>query len=392
MNAVGVIAPQAPSDTGVYVNLDLTIGSGDIVSVTESTLTLETPSGRTERIPLDRLHGLGLPLPPPTPEPLEGRYFVRLIDGQRLAVDLGHSTDPDTIAGSAPGIGEVVIPVERIQAISVMPLSYSELPLDSDRVTLLNGDVLTGFVVSLGHEIAIESEAGLITRIDIERARSVQLANPAAKPDNEAVYVFDSAGFVLIAETFNADITGALTLQTDAFALGAESNGEGRLTYEPDSVGFAGLMVHRTSDRIVDLDELSQAPAVPTGGRRWAPEPELTAAVTPPRFPDLFMPAPASVRYELPRGAVSFAAGVAHRGGAWTNCVASVLAQQPDGTTVQLGELAIDASTHPGETIGTIRADLPADTVAIVFEVDPGVYGAVQDAVVFVKPRIRVRD
>jgi hypothetical protein len=70
--------------------------------------------------------------------------------------------------------------------------------------------------------------------------------------------------------------------------------------------------------------------------------------------------------------------------GAWTDCVARVEAELADGARVVLGEHRL-TQENPG---AEINAELPAGTRAIVLVVDPGRYGAVQDGVVFVSPRV----
>lgn len=387
-------ACHAHADTAVFLTTDLSIGSGEIIAITEDTLTLMDPSGATERIPMDRISRIDASVIPATATERPGLRFVELTDGQRLAIEITDSPDPDALAGRSPALGRVTIPLERVRSISGDQPSDTprDIRQDTDHVTLTNGDVLAGFVAAMGTEITIESDNGVLNTIELARVRSVRLANPADEPARVSVLVHDSLGNALLARSFSVAPDGSLSVQADAAPLGLASNGEDRIEYQPDATRFVALSVRRPDARVIPLVNLMADPARATGDRRWTPSPEALTNATPPHIPDLFMPAPASVRYEIPRGAYRFAAELAHRGGPWTDCVASIHAELRDGTLVTLGTQPIDAATRPGDQIGSIHADLPENTRALIFEVDPGAYGAVQDAVVFSRPRLRVRD
>jgi len=382
-------AGAASAEQAAFLRTDLSIGSGEIVSIDGSWLTVEDPSGSAGRVPLDRIDRVDVRNAGHRPPPETGRYFVDLVDGQRLIVDVSESPDPESLTGRAAGLGPVSIPIERIRLVSAAAPEQHAPPPAADRVTLLNGDVLTGFVASLGAEVVIESDSGATTTIGLARARSIELANPPEPPARDAVFVSDTSGSVIIAREFSVGPDLTFTVETDAAALGVASNGAERVAYKPEHARFVSLSVRRVASSIVGIGDLQPDSVEPTGGRRWTPDPVNAAPDTPPRIADVFLPAPAAVRFELPRGAVRFATGVSHRGGPWTDCTASVFVETRAGVRVGLGQRRITSESEPAEPI---EAELPADAVAIVFEVDPGRYGAIQDAVVFVKPRVVVRD
>lgn len=386
------LTARAIADTGIYLGTDLSIEAGEILTISETTLTVEDREGRVQRIPLRNLSELGLVLPPPIPAPIEGRYFVELTDGQRVVIDLAESPDPESITGNAPGLGIVTIPLDRIRLLSSVPTRAPQEPSDADRVTLLNGDVLTGFVAELGKEILIESDTGVITTVKLARAGSVQLANPTEPISRESIYVHDSLGFTIIAHEFDVEPDLTLTIQADAAPLGIASNGEERVTYRPDNARFTSFEIDRPTERTIGLASREIESTRPTGGRRWTPEPTTLASKATPHFEDVFLPAPAEVRFRLPEAADAFATGITHRGGHWTDCRASVFAELRDGSRILLAERSVIASNRFDAPIEPVSVDLPDGAVALILAVEPGRFGAIQDAVIFTKPRIRVSD
>jgi len=424
--ALGAIAPACLGDAAVYLTTDLSIVRAELVGIADDTMTVLDENDRATRLPLDRIESVGLdvasvatlPRQQAPQEPLllddlgipdenfgglpddvltgiddedvddaDAPVFVDLVDGQRLLLAIEPGTNPDLIAGDAAGYGRVSIPIERVVRIARPGAPTEPEPTESDLVLLTNGDALSGFVASIGHDVTIETDVGGSTTVPLSRIAEIRLANPIEP--TTGVFVADATGTVVRAHAFGVDADGILRITAQAAPLGIESNGEPLATDSRPGLRFASLRIHRPDQQVVALDASPPTDVQPTGDRRWTPAPEsLPRASRPAMLGDVLLPAPATVRYDVPRGAARFATGVSHSGGPWTDCNAVAHAEQRDGSFVLLGLVGIRAdSPH-----GSIAADLPKGTIAIVLSVEPGRYGAIQDSVVFMKPRLLIRD
>lgn len=389
---------RALADRVTYLTTSLEIRTGEIVGMSESALIVQHGENAPVRIPTDRIasvdaEGARFGTLPAMPDWAEAnRVFIDLIDGQRMVFDIGPSDDPGVLTGTAQGFGPARIPLERVLRIARPGAPVVTEPTLTDRVVLTNGDELTGFVASIGAEVGIENDNGTVTTIGLDRIESLRLANP---PELEpGVFVSDSSGKLLRARTFEVQADRSVRVTADAAALGVESNGEDEVVYLLRGVLFTGATIAHEGVGVVPLASIEPDGHEPTGDRSWTQAPVARAGVTPPAsIGDVFLPAPASVRYPVPRGAARFACEIEHRGGDWTDCTAAAFAERRDGSRVALGTVAVSAIKHPaGTTAGAIIGDLPGDTVAVVLEVNPGRYGAVQDAVVFRDARLLVAD
>jgi hypothetical protein len=410
--ALATLCAQAQAESVVLLNTDLTMQRAELVGIADDVVTIIDTDQRTARVPIERIAivsaeiiSLGtLPAQPMidrgpdnldpeapgvTRESIENEQspvFVDLIDGQRLRVTVASSDDPEVLVGIADGFGPVRIPLERILRVARPGAPEQPTPALSDRVVLGNGDTLAGFVAAIGSSVRIESEVG-VTEIPIGRVAEIHLANPPEP--TPGVLVRDTTGTVLLAQSFSVDADRRLRITTESAPLGIDSDGQPLASDQRSTLRFAGMRVVRPDQHVRSLAAVPPARVTPTGGRRWTPDPEhARATAAPAELGDVFLPAPASVRYEIPRGASRFATEITHRGGAWTACTVLVQAEQRDASLTLLGSFEIDAFIRTE----SIDSRLPDDTVAIILTVEPGLYGAVQDAIVFGKPRLLIRD
>ncbi|MFK7884592.1 MAG: hypothetical protein AB8F26_10470 [Phycisphaerales bacterium] len=387
----------ATTDTAVFFINDLTIERGVILSMSPENLILSDDSTGQRIVPFADLVSIGIEneslntLPNFSEQDSNEQVFVDLIDGQRLVIEIADSRDSAALYGAVSGFGPASIPLERILRIT-RPGDQAEPSLtETDRIILTNGDELTGFIATLGKTIKIESDSGAITTVELTRAQSVHLANPAETV--QGLFLTDTTGTRLLARTFRVDGDRAFRATIDAATLGVDSNGEDEVVYTRNGVKFVSAARVVSQSSIIPLANIQPSDVQPTGDRRWTPSPERTSSTTPPIFiPDIRLPAPATVRFPIPRNADRFACEVAHTGGAWTDCVAIVLAESRDGSLTTLGRVRLSANdSTPWQQAGEINVALPNGTVSIILEVDPGAFGAIQDSVLFGKPRLRVR-
>lgn len=389
------LAAVAAADTPVRViGADLTLTRATLLEADETGVLLrsEEPTARPTRalfqsVAAITVIGRTLDALPPLPSATEqARLFVELTDGQRLAVEIASANEPDTLSGHALGLGPLRLPLENVTRITRPGALWHSPTPAADTVYLTNGDRLSGFIESFGTIIILETDTGPV-RVALDRVREVRLANP--RRPNASMLITDDLGVSLSARSASIDASGLLRVWTDPSALGVDSRGEDTIAYDRPG---ARLLALRTPGA-ASVVALADAPAPgtrPTGDRRWTPETQARPAADPVLpIGDILMPAPAEITYPLPTGAVRFAATVrAARPGPWTDCIAKVHAVMADGTRVPVGERRLTRGAPQAD----IAAELPAGARSIVLEVDPGAYGAVQDAVLFVAPRLLTRD
>lgn len=386
-----LVGVPALGQTSVRVlHTDLRLDRAHLLAIDDAGVQLRAADDRTARVPLTDLIALSAGGPDTLPRfPSEAsavRVFVELVDAQRLIIDIADSDDPESLAGTALGLGACRIPLERIARVARPGAAWrTDTPTD-DVVLLTNGDRLSGFVASIGAEVAIESADGVVARVPFARVREIRLANPpAATGDAHAPLMTDDLGITLRAHTLGVDLSGQPRLMVSPGPLGLDSRGEDLVTYDRPSARLMGVR-HTPDTSLLALNTVTPDRITPTGERRWTPNP-VARPDADPVLPlgDIHMPAPAEATYPVAPGAASFACTVrAARPGAWTDCIARVHAVSAGGARTLLAEHRLTRASASTQ----IAADLPANTRAIVLEVDPGAHGAVQDAVDFIAPRV----
>ncbi|MEO1583331.1 MAG: hypothetical protein AAFR96_02025 [Planctomycetota bacterium] len=151
--------------------------------------------------------------------------MLRLVDGRKLtgapSGRIESATDEEgPLRWQHPVLGAVEVPLEQIdrlvlQRTSLGPSRRAVLPpADTDDLVLLrNGDRLRGFVVGIGRELAIETEAG-VSRVPFEAIDQVALANPRERWAGPMVWLRDGSVLGVTSVSFDGD-TMTLNWQTD---------------------------------------------------------------------------------------------------------------------------------------------------------------------------------
>ena len=395
LTALAMASAASGADRVRVLHADLRLERAALVSADETGAVLRRDDARPQRVALESLLALSADESPELPG-ISGvatpanRVFVELVDAQRLLVDLTESDDPDAIVGPVVGLGPGRIPLERVARIARPGAPWHAPTPDADLVLLTNGDRLAGFVVSVGPVVLVETDAGAVAEIPLDRVAEIRLANPAEP--TPGLIVTDDRGVALRPRGFGVAEDLLLTLSVDPGPLGVDSRGEDAIDYAPSGARLLALRVLTGTHHARALGAEPPESVRPTGDRRWTPDPQTVPAGDPVlAFDGLHMPGPAAAVYTVQPGvrAARFATTVrAARPGTWTDCVVRVHAELRPGERVLLAEHRITSQQSHAE----IAADLPAGVRAIVLEVDPGRYGAVQDAVTFEAPRLLVRE
>jgi hypothetical protein len=317
-----------------------------------------------------------------------GAPLVETTDGQRLLARLGETDTDDQIELTLVGGQRVRVSVEDIASVTSPRAVFGSPPSPApdgqaidDVVELTNGDVVSGFVASLGTHVSIEVE-GRAQQIPLADVARVRLANPRRAGSGTRVWLDDGTilGAGPITSAGEALITFDLTLGRPSGA-GSEADLETSVRVPLSRV--AGIVFDAGSSGVRPLASMRPEAYAPTGDRRWTPAPitgdgsqAVLGAAT------IELPGPMRVRWALPEGARRLA-GVATLGetpGPWADCSVSVLLSA-GGETIELAR----ARLRPSQGDLAFNVELPdalaGEARSLEVRVDAGAYGPIQDRV-----------
>lgn len=295
---------------------------------------------------------------------------VEMIDGQRLIGQwmTDRSADGEMLHWRHGSMGEAIVPLEkvrrvcRVEALSRKRQDVGGESSGGDRVVLVNGDVLNGFVTAVTPTGIAIQPAGqdAASPVPLDRIVSIDLVNPMRVEHGKAHLVWLVDGSRVAARD--------VTMDDDRLKL------EGTLFGESASPAVAVHQVSRidiANPRSAMVDLADQPLAIVAGG-------EVFGLPWPPRVGDrgIDMHAPITVTWELPPGVRRFAATaeLAVEAGApraaiqWADFVATF---SVDGREVASHRL------NAGQT--GVRINVPVDGVKLEVKLAAGVNGPVMD-------------
>ncbi len=229
----------------------------------------------------------------------------------------------------------------------------------NDRVTLINGDVLEGFVLEVGQMIEVET-ASEVRSIELARARLIELANPRRASSRVMVSLRD--GSVLGVET----LTGS---GADSLVLAGGDAGSG---IEVRSGDVLGVVVRPGSVRGLASLELQEHE--PLSSMRWIEPPSLASHRL--GLGEVSFSGPTRARWRVPEEARRFIARVhlPKRTQPWGACEVMVLGVR--GREIeQLASVRVDG----GQRVAMLDAGVEGFG-EILIEVREGAHGPVLDA------------
>ncbi|MEO0715780.1 MAG: hypothetical protein AAFY58_02185, partial [Planctomycetota bacterium] len=134
------------------------------------------------------------------------------------------------------------------------------------------------------------------------------------------------------------------------------------------------------------LADLPASVSLPTD-RRWSAMPEITSVHADPLLftPDLVVPGPMTIAWDIPREArrVTMTVELPEAMRIWGDCIVSLAFESAAG--VAEGPSARLNRERPVVTLGS---DLPPGTRRVVFTLDQGEHGPAQDRVVLRRPML----
>lgn len=318
---------------------------------------------------------------PPPP-----RMALWLTDGQRLAGDLRPGTPPPgVVRWEHPALGamdvslEVVWRVTLLRPGEVAAAPTLSAPIGQDVVILTNGDLLSGFVESVGELVEIDVD-GAVQTVPRERVVSVTLASPATAPQGSLVWLAD--GSVVAIDGVHTSPAGVVRLHpildrsegAGSEAAGVAPRGRSELRLS-DIVGVlfdAGRVVPLAS--IAPLPQsVREAWAAPMGVKEPS-EALLWAA-------DLTLPAPMTVEWQLPARItrLSLTGQLPPDMWTWGDCELVISVVSAGGAAAEVARERLHAD-RPSVTVSMELPDGPGRVLRITL--DAGRYGPIQDRVV----------
>ncbi len=304
--------------------------------------------------------------------------YIELVDGQRFPG--GHartSGDQDAILWAHPTFGMLSFGLDRVADV-VMDAAIvdrngglGDLPIDErveDEILLTNGDRLSGFLVSLGDPVEIEID-GVTVTIPPERVAAVQLANRAEMLQGIVVWLED--GTVAVVASLDGDRSQGMTIRLD-------QDHEAQLRTEVlRAVTFDAARL----EALANIDPVAQEPIE----RRLLTEPMRVLSsddsASELNAPDIELPGPMLVRWNLPEGARRFGAvaEMPMRAMPWGDCELVVYVD---------GDEIIRRRLNESSPRLDFNIPLGAFDSAKVMEihVEPGEYGPINDRVILRRP------
>lgn len=373
----------------ILIDRDLREHRIELSSLGESTAEFIDEHGKTQSRPVDSILAILHSRPPEErpprdppwitrqlrmfgpqeSQPAEGPVFqpsLELTDGQRWVGSL-QSAGGETIDWAMLGVLTLRVPLERVRAAAIAaPITDAAADWSGidDRLILINGDVLEGFVASVGPEIEVES-SGSISRIPLGRAAGLLLANPPRPTQPMVAWIDD--GSVIAVTSIRVGVTGNIEL-----GVGEDSTESGRLRRgDLRAVLFDASAV--TGLASIDPSSVKGPEDFP-----WV-RPEVGRTEEVLGAGDVSVRGPARIAWSFDRPAARFSAiaVLPPANWAWGDC--EIVVRTGDGLEV------FRERVHGGAPRAEINVPLGGST-GLVIEIEAGRGGAVQDGVTLVRP------
>ncbi len=335
--------------------------------------------------------------------------LLRVTDGQRFTGRISSAGQPvaDAVAWNHPVFGTLVFPLDNIRELSLRPPGPAapgvaaggagSPPAKNDRVLMVNGDVVTGFVESVGATVTI-SVGGKALGAPLEQIAKITLQNPSRTPDPLPRLWLGDGTVVSVARFGQVGVDGRVPVEIACPSLGGPSKKTAAPSKDRPSEAVAvpsigassidlGAIAAMVADasRLVPLAQLTIASQKAVGDRRRYEPVEMlwndvpVDAVSHPVLdaPDVFLPGPMAVEWPLPGGAARLAgwAELPHDSLVWGDCVFSIGFVGPGEQYHELFSQRVNGQRPVAE----FNVALAGAAGRLRITVDPGEHGPIQD-------------
>ena len=304
--------------------------------------------------------------------PFLDQGMVFLTDGRRLpgtAVALPASdddSDADFLPWVHPWLNDVRVPLDEIEYVFFRIADAPGLiELDeADRVVLLNGDVVDGFLVGLNGAVEIEVNDGetRIISIPFDRVAGIRLVNERVSPSGPRAWF--ERGTVIDVTMFALRESGKVAIKSSL----KSNQREMRSMPEVDElIGFVPDVARMLP--LIDLDPVGQSPI---GHRLFVPEPVDRMPMAVLNLGAIELRGPQTVTWRLPADTTRFVAE----------------AVLPDSER-EWGDFVLVVNDGDEEVLRerifgdrpSVKLNLPLSTRDLAISIESGAKGPVQDVV-----------
>lgn len=398
-DAMAAEEPVQPGFPAMLIDTQLNLRSARVLSLTESRIEFIDELGRRRQTGLRELLALVTSAEEPTwmpalvimsaarpgaPRITSG--VIDLTDGQRYPGDLSSEPPADeSLVWSHRTFGRLDFPIERVlrfQRPGTARADRAPASAASDTLRLINGDVLRGFIEALSDPTRIEVDNQPI-ELPMSRIAGAEFSNTSVRPTG--IHVWLSDGTVAAVERITIDTDRRATLHLE---LGPSESAEWSYVR---AVAF-------DAGRLLPLASVPPLSQEPSAGRRWTssvtyeippgpgpgsgsgPGETIAMEVAALNAPDITVPGPMRVSWELPQGARRVAGSAALDAGTapWGDCEIVILAGEREvlrkELTQESGPIAFNIELAGARTF----------TIAT----EPGRYGPILDRVVLSRPLV----
>ena len=290
---------------------------------------------------------------------------VHLNDGQVFTGSLINS-DSEVVMLDHLWMRELAIPLEHVTRIDFRP--GTNIPEgETDRMVLVNGDQISGFIEQVGNPTIIETDNGQRIEIPADRVAAVALMNETRSPTWPQVWTVD--GLRMTVPRVEIDDTGRLSLAHHPYM-------KGQYERMPRTSELVALVLQ--GDRFVSLAELPVETTSTESTRRTATTPRKADSSAPMGLTDLYLNGPASFTFDLPIGAKRLRTTInrPQRARDWSSPAIRI---SVGDDMIWQGEIDSD---HP------VDLELPAGSRTLVIEILCGVHGPIHCGVTLTDPMI----
>lgn len=325
--------------------------------------------------------------------------FLELADGQRFSGRLVAGSDAgpgEVIRWAHPLLGDLSFALDDVRQVALDGESAaSESGATGDLVLLRNGDRMEGFIVRVGATVRMEI-GGQERELPLERVSNILLSNPPGSLSGAVVWLRD--GSIVACDELGPAALGEVALvprtwRTDAAKIRESEAGAVRVPVSEV------LAVALGAERLAPLGAATVVREEPAEGRRWSP-PMRVQSVSGAFLgaPDVELPGPMLVEWELPAGAIQFSttAELPRAMWAWGDCnlIVSVVAGAGEAQReIELFRSRINADNAAAPIrvgLGSVAGHGGAGRARLRITLDPGMHGPIQDQIILHRPLVLV--
>jgi len=385
-----LVHAQDPGESGAVERLlvDRTLETElvDLLEIDESRVRFRDEHGLIRSRPRNELIAI---IPEDLTWDVSGDSVLELVGGERFTGSLVIEKDPgEMILWKSQLFGHIKTSLEFVRRIVLRPDDDRDPPEDlaGDALVLTNGDVLSGFLISLGQTASIESDTGVID-LPVSRVASAHIAAGLKSPGaDRGVRVWLNDGTIAAIQSIRR------APGSTGYELGMQSPSEAD---EIDGTRTpARIAAEEIRAVVFETSALRSLAAIPPhsqhalAGRRWS-----EAVVVEPlersilKLAAIEIPGPMRVTWLLPEGALRLGleAELPEESRLWGHC-SLVVSAAVKGRESELARRTLSQDTPTTD----LSIEVPNGAESLSIAVEPGRYGPIQDRVVLKRAMLLV--